>query len=807
MDCYLDPIEVDGTLTCNAGQMFCVDGTWSECRSLRSFEIESEASLSDGPLECNPCNPDCSRSTDYPSADDLTPERADGVVAVPGGISLEGETMTELLDTDGDGIPDDADSCRTTPGTPEYFGCPSGTESGFYHSLPFGGPVEVDPLSFPITVTTADVYFLMDTTGSMGGEISNLQRGLTSGTYVAGCGGGVIGGIGCIVPNAWFGAAFFDDYPVSPYGSSGSGDEVYRNRQDLTSDAAAAQRAVTGLRRHYGRDGPESNSQAIWAVTTGRGLGRYLTNRSSCPDGRWGWPCFRADTIPIIVQFTDATYHQGPSGQNYNPRILAGGGSAGSGPYVDPSPFRYVYGNHDQSRAVYAGDATRDWNGFSGNTCLHNNAYNNIYCNGLYSPDVVFRFTATSTRNILVSTKDSTYNTVAGIRDYRFRYRSCNDNDTRAGSLNSYMDYRVSAGTWYVIVDGYGWRSRRRVCTTYYWWGRPRTSCRYTYVYNSSCGNYKVAIGTPPPPETDTGSGPLPVTWPEVVRAVRERGIKMITVESSGGWGGARPDSVALANATGSTDARGAPFVFSISSSGSGLDRAVIDAVSILANNSRYDVAARGSDNPATEIDERNFVERVTAVSFPAGRCTGKTASTFLQCLPGTSVRFDVAFRNDFVRPTTTAQVFNFFIEVTLSGIVQTRVPVRIVVPPDVTTYEPGSFSRVYDANTRCEIPPERPDWGTFTYRSNTPDDSKIRFVFQTANTEAGLAGADPLTIAVPLADDDGSFDLGQFLVDNGQQNYRPYVKMTAFLDPSSSRTAAPTLTGFEQTFVCADAE
>ena len=71
--------------------------------------------------------------------------------------------------------------CLTTSGT------------WFYHTLPYGGTAVIDPLPLSVQIRTADVYFLMDTTGSMGGELARLRTDLTTGSFIAGCTGGIIG--------------------------------------------------------------------------------------------------------------------------------------------------------------------------------------------------------------------------------------------------------------------------------------------------------------------------------------------------------------------------------------------------------------------------------------------------------------------------------------------------------------------------------------------------------------------------------------------------------------------------------------
>src|SRR5690606_28180115 len=70
----------------------------------------------------------------------------------------------------------------------------------------------------------------------------------------------------------------------------------------------------------------------------------------------------------------------------------------------------------------------------------------------------------------------------------------------------------------------------------------------------------------------------IPVTWTQTLTALNSRDVRVIVVESCGTayycpW--TRDDARDLANATGSVERVGSPFVFSISSTGSGLDRTV----------------------------------------------------------------------------------------------------------------------------------------------------------------------------------------------------------------------------------------
>jgi len=628
IDCYGDAEEVDGVLTCRRGQRYCADGAWTACEMIHEYEVVArESSLVTGPSRCNPCDPACAVSRDIPSGADL-PGRSEDLEYDPsaGGIRLEGgdTTMPMLPDSDGDGIPDVADEC-VGPGAfrDASGGCYGDTF--FFHELPYGGPAEIDPLDVRVQVRTADVYFLMDTTGSMGGELANLRSDLTSGSFIAGCGGGIIGAVRCTIPDAWFGVGTHDDFPYSPFGSSGCGDRVYRNLRNIDPSVSGAQSAVNSIPLHCGSDGPESQTQALWAIATGNGFSGYLGS-SSCGGGRWGYPCFRPGTIPIVVLFTDAPFHNGPYGYNY--------------------------------------------------------------------------------------------------------------------------------------------------------------------------------YGTP---------GSRAASWSQTVNELNRNNIRVITVQSGSTWYSppyGLPDANALADATGSYSSSGSRYVFRISESGTGLSRAVVDAVVDLANYNRMDISARATNNPATPIDERGFVDSITAVGWGPGSCTGISGGrTFVQCLPGTNVDFNVAFRNDIVMPTATAQVFDFFIEVIGDGTaVLERVPVRIVVPPETPAYAPeGSYWRDYDSTLYC-ADNERPDWGALEWEIvSLPSGTSVRWEIRAASTAGGLASATPVTFTTPSTM--SPIDIAARLASAGVPNLLEYLRVTAVLRANPARSETPVLRSFTAHFTCVPVE
>jgi len=177
-------------------------------------------------------------------------------------------------------------------------------------------PLEPDPtmdtLVFSTDIRQADVFFAVDTTASMGGEIDNLVSSLSL---------DIIPAVETEIPDVWFGVGGFDDYPVGTYGEPG--DRPFYLEQVMTPTTAEAQAAVERLTTHHGEDIPESHLSALTAIATGGGLDMYVEPQASCGAGEVGYPCFREHSIPIIVLITDAPFHNGPSGDNpYDAGVL-----------------------------------------------------------------------------------------------------------------------------------------------------------------------------------------------------------------------------------------------------------------------------------------------------------------------------------------------------------------------------------------------------------------------------------------------------------------------------------------------------
>jgi len=190
----------------------------------------------------------------------------------------------------------------------------SGEQPDFFFVLPFedrGGPQSKE-LTFSTDVKSMDVFFNMDTTGSMDGEVSNLQNSLV---------GSIIPGIEAQVPNTQFGVGAYEDFPINPYGESncsygalGGPDQPFQLFSEITNDVMAVQAAVNqlgigGNAIGCGNDTPESAIEAMYQIATGEGLvGPAPTNVPANAAGIGGVG-FRADAMPVVVNITDAISH------------------------------------------------------------------------------------------------------------------------------------------------------------------------------------------------------------------------------------------------------------------------------------------------------------------------------------------------------------------------------------------------------------------------------------------------------------------------------------------------------------------
>ena len=195
----------------------------------------------------------------------------------------------------------------------------SGTQQDFFFVLPFQDPTgdQNKPLDFGTTIPSLDVFFDMDTTASMTGEIKNLQTALT---------GTIIPGIQGAVTDAQFGVGSMQDFPVSPYGNTSSlgqcgvgldqPDQPFRLFQTITNSTTAIAAGVADLSVPgngepigCGNDVPEAGLESIYQISTGEGLTGPSPTSVPANHTGVGGVAFRQGTMPVIVTISDADSH------------------------------------------------------------------------------------------------------------------------------------------------------------------------------------------------------------------------------------------------------------------------------------------------------------------------------------------------------------------------------------------------------------------------------------------------------------------------------------------------------------------
>ncbi len=257
---------------------------------------------------------------DLDSDNDGLPDAREAEIGTdPTSIDTDGDGVTDLAEVEGTGT-DPLDPRSTIP------------EGDFFVVLPYNGEHEERTLTFGTDIAIADVYFLMDTTGSMYSELSNVQTGMES---------VIVPGVQALIEDVRFGAGGFDDFPVGMHGGGTDRPfypliDVVPFEQDLgamapgsafadvqqfvesgpngTADIVDAVRAYP---RHSGWNGCESGAEALYQTATGEGVdwpggsipGRDCPVAPDDPRPARGYPCFRGGALPIIVLVSDAPFH------------------------------------------------------------------------------------------------------------------------------------------------------------------------------------------------------------------------------------------------------------------------------------------------------------------------------------------------------------------------------------------------------------------------------------------------------------------------------------------------------------------
>ena len=175
---------------------------------------------------------------------------------------------------------------------------------------PDAGVVTVDLDTRP-QVSVADVFFLIDHTGSMDGEIDNIKTNLQR---------TIVPAIARAIDDVQFGVATYADFPLRAPNGVDYGDPSdipFTLVSPIDRGVANVQGAVDGIVTGGGGDNPEAMAEALFQVATGAGYFPWITARAACPvPGRLGYGCLRPNAQPIIILVSDAPSHNGPGGTN-----------------------------------------------------------------------------------------------------------------------------------------------------------------------------------------------------------------------------------------------------------------------------------------------------------------------------------------------------------------------------------------------------------------------------------------------------------------------------------------------------------
>jgi len=756
------------------------------------------------PANCAGNDPTCNRAQNYPSQVELTTANSQNVFysTAANGLELFGGSGA-IVDSDGDFVPDPADEC-VGPGW--RLPCDGdASDDGLYQTLFFdsGGDVTLGAdINVSASLQKADAYLLMDATGSMGGEQAQLIATLTSGTFLdpvecpEAADSGLLGALKCVVPEIWLGLGQFNEVPLLPHGNPFD-HAPYHHHLDMTDNLQHIIDAVSALTIAGNKDLPEAGSQALYSIMTGQGLGPWVPNRAGCPAGRWGYPCFRPGILPIVIIFSDAGMHNGPlpSSSTYDPATFAAGGLGTRLPPVEQDPGM-IYSDGPLT-AHNLGDLTAKSVSVMGTNVNFNDSFTTWtfgacnYCPGSGcwgdgKDGAVFFSLSAPTSTFVSSIGTFPDLTNMALADSGLNYLAC-DHGPGGGDWWGRTTQVLGAGDWYAIND-------------------PGVSPSSSV--NSELGPFQIRIQTTPDdPSWQTRDMPIP--WTDVETELLAANAKIVSIVSpnSGGLIGLA-DLTELGLVTNSVDQSGQPYLETIAGDGQGLGTALLDAVRALVGDTRRDVTVIAEDNPASPIDERNFLSGVTATQCPTtgiANCLGGLGTDTCEgCLADTTVSFQFRIGNNFVLPGPTPQVFEFDLVALADGITElNRIPVRVMVPPAGALFGTGFYQVTYDSDVVCEMPPERPDWGFLTWSGTTPSNSTIEFEVFTANSVSDLDTVIPVSIQIPSGSTGDSYDVGPLLVGNGRLNYLPYLRVRAKLEGSSDGTATPTLSGWTMQFNC----
>lgn len=282
-----------------------------DCRS-------DAAEAGDAILATEPISSDADARPDFIDLDSDDDGLRDSLEDVDcNGLHDPPETSAVDADSDDDGAGDPIEEAADTD--PNDPGSNPRSEGKLVFVVPYGRPPSPgdDTLVASTRITQADVYFSMDTTATMGGEIDALRSSFAS----------IATSLTAEIPDLAIGVGGYDDFPTGNYGAAGIDLPFYLLHRVMTVAGAAGrasvQAAVNALLPHDGGDTPESGWEAMHQIATGAGtmVGDASVpafNPATAPPaaippgervGTLGGVGFRTGSLPIVVAVTDAISH------------------------------------------------------------------------------------------------------------------------------------------------------------------------------------------------------------------------------------------------------------------------------------------------------------------------------------------------------------------------------------------------------------------------------------------------------------------------------------------------------------------
>ena len=168
----------------------------------------------------------------------------------------------------------------------------TGAQRDFFFVVPYNeNPTpKSDVLKFSTNIKQADVAFSVDTTGSMTNSINNLKTALQT---------TLLSQLQAAIPNVGLAVVDFRDF----------GDSwVVKVRQPITTNVGLAQSAVGGMSAGEGGDLPEASIASMMHILTGQANAPIAAHANTVP-GTFGGVDFRTGSVPVVVNITDADWH------------------------------------------------------------------------------------------------------------------------------------------------------------------------------------------------------------------------------------------------------------------------------------------------------------------------------------------------------------------------------------------------------------------------------------------------------------------------------------------------------------------